>query len=110
MRKPKDYLIKPDPLDPRLTERVTGIDQAGAGADREHTGLAQQARGRVFVGVQTVEQCADGPFDIRSSARHAFGADGRGGQQGLQRGGGAHAVLRLIHAPSGPRAASGHKA
>src|SRR6187401_3560999 len=30
MRKPKDYLIKPDPLDPRLTERVTGVDQTGA--------------------------------------------------------------------------------
>jgi len=29
MRKPKGYLIKPDPLDPRLTERVTGIDQTG---------------------------------------------------------------------------------
>ena len=25
-----DYLIRPDPLDPRLTERVTGIDQTGA--------------------------------------------------------------------------------
>ena len=24
------YLVKPDPLDPRLTERVTGIDQTGA--------------------------------------------------------------------------------
>ena len=24
------YLIKPDPLDPRLTERVRGIDQTGA--------------------------------------------------------------------------------
>jgi FdhD protein len=24
-----DYLIRPDPLDPRLTERVTGIDQTG---------------------------------------------------------------------------------
>ena len=24
------YLIKPDPHDPRLTERVTGIDQTGA--------------------------------------------------------------------------------
>src|SRR5438105_13624110 len=23
------YLIKPDPLDPRLTERVTGVDQTG---------------------------------------------------------------------------------
>ena len=30
MRKPKNYLIKPDPLDPRLTERVTGVDQTGA--------------------------------------------------------------------------------
>src|SRR6266436_10243031 len=29
MRKPKDYLIKPDPLDLRLTERVTGLDQTG---------------------------------------------------------------------------------
>jgi FdhD protein len=25
-----DYLIRPDPLDPRLTERVTGVDQTGA--------------------------------------------------------------------------------
>src|SRR5271154_4642234 len=25
-----DYLIRPDPLDPRLTERVRGIDQTGA--------------------------------------------------------------------------------
>jgi FdhD protein len=29
-RKKKDgYLIQPDPLDPRLTERVSGIDQTG---------------------------------------------------------------------------------
>jgi len=26
----KEYLIRPDPLDPRLTERVQGIDQTGA--------------------------------------------------------------------------------
>jgi FdhD protein len=25
-----DYLIRPDPLDPRLTERVAGVDQSGA--------------------------------------------------------------------------------
>src|SRR6202047_5615937 len=25
-----DYLLQPDPFDPRLTERVTGIDQTGA--------------------------------------------------------------------------------
>src|SRR5450631_4646728 len=30
-KKKKDgYLIKPDPLDPRLSERVTGVDQTGA--------------------------------------------------------------------------------
>ena len=28
--KPKKLIIKPDPLDPRLSERVTGIDQTGA--------------------------------------------------------------------------------
>jgi FdhD protein len=28
-----DYLIKPDPHDPRLTERVSGIDQTGAPVD-----------------------------------------------------------------------------
>jgi FdhD protein len=31
MNSPKDdYLIRPDPLDPRLTERVRGVDQTGA--------------------------------------------------------------------------------
>src|ERR1044071_3262802 len=25
----KEFLIRPDPLDPRLTERVTGVDQTG---------------------------------------------------------------------------------
>jgi FdhD protein len=29
-RRPKQLLIKPDPLDPRLSQRVTGIDQTGA--------------------------------------------------------------------------------
>jgi len=24
-----DYLIRPDPLDPKLTERVSGVDQTG---------------------------------------------------------------------------------
>src|SRR3954467_2011329 len=28
-----DYLIRPDPSDPRLTERVTGIDQTGASVE-----------------------------------------------------------------------------
>src|SRR5437899_10139464 len=31
MTTPKDdYLVRPDPLDPRLTERVRGVDQTGA--------------------------------------------------------------------------------
>ena len=29
-RPPDDYLIRPNPADPRLTERVTGVDQTGA--------------------------------------------------------------------------------
>ena len=31
------YIIKPDPLDPRLTERVTGIDQTGAAIETSVT-------------------------------------------------------------------------
>src|SRR6202162_4810635 len=31
------YVIKPDPLDPRLTERVTGIDQTGAAIETSVT-------------------------------------------------------------------------
>src|SRR5213079_1414759 len=27
---PDDYLLRPNPADPRLTERVTGVDQTGA--------------------------------------------------------------------------------
>jgi FdhD protein len=32
-----DYLLKPDPHDPRLTERVTGIDQTGAAIETSVT-------------------------------------------------------------------------
>jgi FdhD protein len=32
-----DYLIRPDPLDPRLTERVAGIDQTGAAIETSVT-------------------------------------------------------------------------
>src|ERR1700744_818445 len=32
-----DYLIRPDPLDPRLTERVRGIDQTGAAIEASVT-------------------------------------------------------------------------
>src|SRR6201995_984883 len=31
MKPPKDdFLVRPDPLDPKLTERVSGLDQTGA--------------------------------------------------------------------------------
>ncbi len=30
MSEDDDYIIRPDPQDPRLTERVRGIDQTGA--------------------------------------------------------------------------------
>src|SRR3569832_2405438 len=32
-----DYIIKPDPADPRLSERVTGIDQTGAAIETSVT-------------------------------------------------------------------------
>jgi FdhD protein len=34
---PDDYLLRPDPADPRLTERVRGIDQTGAGVETSVT-------------------------------------------------------------------------
>src|SRR6266705_477018 len=38
MTAPKDdYLIRPDPLDPRLTERVVGVDQTGAAIETRVT-------------------------------------------------------------------------
>lgn len=33
MAEDDDYIIRPDPHDPRLTERVCGIDQTGAAID-----------------------------------------------------------------------------
>src|SRR5690349_16616394 len=36
-KRPKEFLIRPDPLDPRLTERVTGIDQTGAAIETRVT-------------------------------------------------------------------------
>src|SRR3954454_18258499 len=34
----KEFLVRPDPLDPRLTERVTGIDQTGQPIETRVTG------------------------------------------------------------------------
>jgi FdhD protein len=37
MAKPTGYIIRPDPADPRLTERVSGLDQTGAKIDTSVT-------------------------------------------------------------------------
>src|SRR5215475_8639727 len=36
-KRSKEFLIRPDPLDPRLTERVTGVDQTGAAIETRVT-------------------------------------------------------------------------
>src|SRR5499426_2689742 len=36
-KRSKEFLIRPDPLDPRLTERVSGIDQSGAAIETSVT-------------------------------------------------------------------------
>src|SRR4026208_2310830 len=51
MRKPKDYLIKPNPLDPRLTERVTGVDQTGA---RIETSVTVERALTIFLNSQEI--------------------------------------------------------
>jgi FdhD protein len=51
MPKPKDYLIKPDPLDPRLTERVGGIDQTGA---RIETSVTVERALTIFLNAQEI--------------------------------------------------------
>src|ERR1700692_484259 len=46
-----DYLIRPDPLDPRLTERVKGIDQTGAAIE---TAVACDAPLTIFLNSQEI--------------------------------------------------------
>src|SRR6201988_4744788 len=36
-RSDDDYLVRPDPADPRLTERVRGVDQSGAAVETSVT-------------------------------------------------------------------------
>ena len=45
------YLIKPDPLDPRLTERVTGIDQTGASVE---TAVTVERALTIFLNAQEI--------------------------------------------------------
>src|SRR5712664_3559440 len=52
MTAPKDdYLIRPDPLDPRLTERVSGVDQTGAAVD---TGVVVERALTIFLNSQEI--------------------------------------------------------
>src|ERR1700674_3345701 len=46
-----DYIIRPDPLDPRLTERVTGIDQTGA---RIETAVTVERALTIFLNSQEI--------------------------------------------------------
>ncbi|MGA7390216.1 MAG: formate dehydrogenase accessory sulfurtransferase FdhD, partial [Pseudolabrys sp.] len=52
MSKDRDsYIIRPDPLDPRLTERVTGIDQTGA---RIETSVTVERALTIFLNSQEI--------------------------------------------------------
>src|SRR5438046_9808664 len=46
-----DYLIRPDPLDPRLTERVTGVDQTG---ERIATRVTVERALTIFLNAQEI--------------------------------------------------------
>src|SRR5215208_2396950 len=47
----KDFLVRPDPLDPRLTERVTGIDQSG---DKIETAVTVERALTIFLNSQEI--------------------------------------------------------
>lgn len=46
-----DYLVRPDPADPRLTERVTGVDQTG---ERVETGVVVERALTIFLNKQEI--------------------------------------------------------
>ena len=45
------YLVKPDPLDPRLTERVRGVDQTGAAVE---TAVTVERALTIFLNAQEI--------------------------------------------------------
>jgi FdhD protein len=47
----KDYLVRPDPADPRLTQRVRGIDHTGAAVD---TGVVVERALTIFLNSQEI--------------------------------------------------------
>src|ERR1700728_461052 len=48
---PDDYLVRPDPRDPRLTERVKGLDQAGAAIE---TAVVVERALTIFLNAQEI--------------------------------------------------------
>ena len=48
---PDEYLVRPDPLDPRLTERVKGIDQTGAAIE---TAVVVERALTIFLNAQEI--------------------------------------------------------
>src|SRR5947209_12686585 len=52
MTKPSDdYLVRPDPADPRLTERVRGVDESGA---RVETSVTVERALTIFLNAQEI--------------------------------------------------------
>src|SRR5437660_9486293 len=50
-KRPKEFLIRPDPHDPRLTERVSGIDQTGG---RIETSVTVERALTIFLNSQEI--------------------------------------------------------
>lgn len=51
MPKPKDYLVRPNPLDPRLTERVAGVDHTG---ERIETSVTVERALTIYLNAQEI--------------------------------------------------------
>src|SRR3954467_911740 len=51
MARRKEFLIRPDPLDPRLTERVEGVDQTG---ERIATRVTVERALTIFLNAQEI--------------------------------------------------------
>src|SRR6476469_9500014 len=50
-KRAKEFLIRPDPFDPRLTERVNGVDQSGA---RIETSVTVERAMTIFLNSQEI--------------------------------------------------------
>ena len=66
--KPKDdYLLRPDPADPRLTERVAGVDQSG---ERIETSVTVERALTIYLNAQEIVTAMTiGDYPDRKSTR-----------------------------------------